>query len=243
MRRNIIREFEQLADALSGYSTMFGYNLKNLCVKAEEVSLLPIQAMVEGEMQNLEKCTTIGRKDDYSFMIFPNYEEDMLAVAKGIMAVHPEFKQEEGTMKVDAFDNDGNPTETDAHYILVTMPEVDDDRYDLLKKGAQVMYEACKNQMEVANTKADINLAQLTVDETEENMKLIKAERDKLNNQWDTHREDLYSAKLQEIEDAHDKWLSERAEQERLRQEQEAARGENVTHSMRIDQKHDEDAN
>ena len=234
MRRNIIREFEQLADALSNYSTMFGYNLKNLCVKAEEVSLLPIQAMVEGEMQHLEKCTTIARKDDYSFMIFPNYEEDMLAVAKGIMAVHPEFKQEESTMKVDMVDSDGNPTETDAHYILVTMPEVDDDRYDLLKDATNAYHEACKKQMEAVNARADINLAQLTVEETEENMKLIKAERDKLNKQWNDHRESLYTANLQEIEDAHKKWLIEEGKREIATMEEEDARGDDVTHSMRM---------
>jgi hypothetical protein len=214
---------------------MFGYNLKNLCVKAEEVSLLPIQAMVEGELQNLEKCTTIAKKDDYSFMIFPNFEEDMLAVAKGIISVHPEFKQEEKTMKVDTLDSDGNPTEADAPYILVTMPEVDDDRYDLLKDATNALHEACKNQMNAANSKADINLAQLTVDETEENMNLIKAERDKLNKQWNDQREDLYTAKLQEIEDAHNKWLAALDEQEEKRKEYEASHSQDVVLSMRLD--------
>ena len=234
MRRNIIREFEQLADALSSYTTMFGYNLKNLCVKAEEVSLLPIQAMVEGELQNLEKCTTIAKSDEYSFMIFPHYEEDMLAVAKGIMAVHPEFKQEEKTMKVDTLDSNGNPTQVDAHYILVTMPVVDDNRYDLLKNATNTLHEACKRQMEAANAKADVNLAQLTVGESEKNMKLIKEERDKLNAQWDDHRENLYKDKLKEIEDAHNKWMSENALIHQRNKEDAAANSENVVSSMRM---------
>ena len=243
MRRNIIREFEELADALSSYSTMFGYNLKNLCVKAEEVSLLPIQALVEGEMQNLEKCTTIAKKDDYSFMIFPKFEEDMLAVSQGIMAVHPEFNQKEETMKVDTVDTNGNPKEADAHYILVTMPVVDNDRYDLLKKGTKALYEACKKQMDTANAKADIKLAELTVGETEENMELIKQEREKLNAQWNGQRENLYQEKLQEIEDAHNKWLAEKNETAQRQQEEDAARGEDVTYSMRMGQTPDEDAN
>lgn len=242
MRRSIIREFEQLSESLSNYSTMFGYNLKNLCIKAEEVSLLPVQVLVEGEMKNLEKCTVIARKDDYSFMIFPKFEEDMLAVAKGIMAVHPEFKQEEKTMKVDTVDSEGNPTEADAHYILVTMPEVDDDRYDALKKGVEALYEGCKNQMDVANTNADVKLAVLTVDETPENMRLIKAERDKLNKQWTEHRDGLYHEKLQEIEDAHNKWLNQKADLDQKQKEKEDARGENVTYSMRMG-KNDEEAN
>ena len=77
MKRAIIKEFEQLGEMLSNYSGMLSYRLKNLCVKAEEVSLLPIQVLIDGEMQNLEKCTTIAKKDDYSFMIFPNFDEDI----------------------------------------------------------------------------------------------------------------------------------------------------------------------
>ena len=242
MRRSIIREFEQLSESLSNYSTMFGYNLKNLCIKAEEVSLLPVQVLVEGEMKNLEKCTVIARKDDYSFMIFPKFEEDMLAVAKGIMAVHPEFKQEEKIMKVDTLDENDEPTEADAHYILVTMPEVDDDRYDALKKGVEALYEGCKNQMDVANTNADVKLAPMIVDETPENLRLIKAERDKLNKQWTEHRDGLYHEKLQEIEDAHNKWLNQKADLDQKQKEKEDARGENVTYSMRMG-KNDEEAN
>ena len=242
MRRSIIREFEQLSESLSNYSTMFGYNLKNLCIKAEEVSLLPVQVLVEGEMQNLEKCTVIARKDDYSFMIFPKYEEDMLAIAKGIMAVHPEFKQEEKTMKVDTLDSDGNPTEADAPYILVTMPEVDDDRYDLLKNATEGLYESCKKQMEGANANADVKLAPMIVDETPENLRLIKAERDKLNKQWTEHRDGLYHEKLQEIEDAHNKWITQKTALDQKEKEKEAARGENVTYSMRMG-KNDEEAN
>ncbi len=240
MRRSIIREFEQLSESLSNYSTMFGYNLKNLCIKAEEVSLLPVQVMVEGEMQNLEKCTVIARKDEYSFMIFPKYEEDMLAVAQGIMAVHPEFKQEEATMKVDTLDENHQPTETDAHYILITMPEVDDDRYDVLKKAVDALYESCKKQMEGANVNADVKLAPLTVDDTPENMRLIKAERDKLNQQWNEHRDGLYHEKLAEIEEAHDKWLTQRAENERQQKEKDDARGDQVTYSMRMGNQEEE---
>ena len=145
-------------------------------------------------------------------------------------------------MKVDTLDENDEPTEADAHYILVTMPEVDDDRYDALKKGVEALYEGCKNQMDVANTNADGKLAVLTVDETPENMRLIKAERDKLNKQWTEHRDGLYHEKLQEIEDAHNKWLNQKADLDQKQKEKEDARGENVTYSMRMG-KHDEEAN
>lgn len=237
MRRAVLKEFDFLSDELSSFSGMFAYRLKNLCVKAEEVSLLPIQVMIEGELQNLEKCTILAKKDEYNFMVFPKYDEDMSVLQQGIMAVHPEFKQTIETMKVDTADEKGNVTQADARYVLLTMPEVDDNRYDMLKNAVNVAYDECKAQMEYANTKADAKIAELTVGETKENVDLIQHERDKLNQQWDEHRDKLYQNKLQEIEDAHNKWLTEKAVDEQKRQEDEAAHGTTAATSMRLDQK------
>lgn len=236
MRRVIIREVDDLGEALSNFSGVFAYRIMNLCVKAEEVSLLPIQVLVEGELQNLEKCTTIARNDDYSFMIFPKYEEDLPALQQGIANAHPEFKQEIGSKKYQATDRKGEVREQDAKYVLVTMPDVDDDRYDVLKDGVKLAYDQCKTQMDAANAKADVRLAELCVGESEENMQLIKEERDRLNEEWNGHRDNLYNEKLQEIEDAHNKWLTERDEKEQKRQEDEASHSETAARSMRIDQ-------
>lgn len=234
MRRVIIKEFEDLAEALSSYNAMFAFRIKNLCVKAEEVSLLPVKVPVEGEMQNLEACSTIGKSGDYEFVIIPKYDDDILMIGKALMAVHPEFKQKEESKNVEITDKDGNNREVETHYLRVTMPEVDDDRYDLLKDGVKLAYDQCKAQMEAANVKADARLAQITIGEPESNMELIKQERDKLNEQWYGQRDKLYNDKLQEIEDAHNKWLSEKSEIEAKEQEQAAARGEGVGSQMKL---------
>ena len=42
--------------------------------------------------------------------------------------------------------------------------------------------------------------------------------------------------KLQEIEDAHNKWLAEREEKEQKRQEDEASHGDTAAHSMKLDE-------
>lgn len=239
MRRSIIKEFDQLAEALSSFTAMFAYRLKNLCVKAEEASLLSVRVLVEGELQNLEKCAIIAKNGDFEFMIVPKFEEDMLQIQQGIMAVHPEFKQEVESMKVETADTEGNISEQDARYIHVTMPEVDDDRYDVLKEGVKLAYDQCKFQMQGANMKADAKLAELTIGESDENMKLIKGERDKLNTQWDEHRDKLYNEKLQEIEEAHNKWLSEEAVREAQREEEEAAHNQSAAITMKLNQDED----
>lgn len=243
MKRAILKEFDQLGESLSKDSAVFAFRLKNLCVKAEEMSLLPIQVLIEGEFQKLEECTVIGKPDDYSFMIFPKYDEDMVTLGQSIKVEHPEFKQDIKSMTVDTVDENGNPKEADARYILVTMPEVDDNRYDVLKDGVKLCYEECKAKMEADNMKADAKFSQLIIGESDEDIEKLKKEREKLNDQWYGQRDKLYNEKLQEIEDAHNKWLAEKSETAQRQQEEEAARGDEVTYSMRMGQTPDEEAN
>lgn len=206
MRREIIKEFDMLGDALSTLNAQFAYRLMNLCVKAEPVSLLSIEAMIEGEPQKLEDCTQIGKEDDYSFQIFPNYDGDIPALAQAIFMDHPEFKQEMKTMQVNISTDEDNPDMQDVHYIQVTMPEVDDNRYDVLKNGVKAYYEENKAQMESVCAKYDAKLATLLDGESEEDVKKVKKAREKQTKTWNEHRDTIYNDKLKEIEDAHEKW-------------------------------------
>lgn len=209
MKRAIIQEFEHVGDSLSMLSARFAYQLMNLCVKAEEVSLLPIEVMIEGEYEKLEDCTSIGKNDDYSFSIFPNFEEDIPALAQAIFQAHPEFKQEMKTMTMDNIpDGKGNHKDVELRYILVTMPEVNDDRYDVLKDGVKVLYEECKAEMSAVNAAADVKFAMLLVDESPEDHHQLKEAREALNRQWYEQRDSIYNNKIQEIEEAYKKWLA-----------------------------------
>ena len=206
MKREIIKEFDMLGDALSTLNAQFSYRLMNLCVKAEPVSLLSIEAMIEGEPQKLEECARIGKEDDYSFQIFPNYDDDISALAKAIFMEHPEFKQEMRTMQVDISEDESKPDMQDVYYIQVTMPEVDDNRYDVLKNGVKAYYEENKAQMEAVSAKYDAKLAKLLDGESDADIKKVKEARDKQTKTWYEQRDKIYNDKLQEIEDAHEKW-------------------------------------
>lgn len=234
MRRATIAEYDRLADKLASLVAMMDYRFKNICVKAEEVSLLPITARIEGEDKNLEDCATIGKDDDYHFMIFPKYDEDMMDIAVAIARVHPEFRQERKSMPVTVPDRHGNEKEVDAKYILLTMPEVDDERYDVLKEAVKVEYNLCKEQMEGANIVAQAKFATLAAGETKEDLDILQEEVDKLNEEWSGKRDDIHAAKLKEIEDAHRKWQEEQEESNQQRREEEAARGESAATSMKI---------
>ena len=221
MKREIIKEFDNLGDALSTLNAQFSYHLMNLCVKAEPVSLLSIEVMIEGESQKLEKCAQIGKEDDYTFQIFPNYEGDIPALAQAIFKEHPEFKQEMKTMQVNISIDEEKPDMQDVHYIQLTMPEVDDNRYDLLKDGVKVLYDGNKAQMEAVTAKADAKFAVLIVGESKEDADKLKAARDKQTKTWYEQRDSIYNKKLKEIEDGHKKWLVKQAKERMVRHREE----------------------
>jgi len=239
MRRSTIKEYNKLSENLSNYVTRMSYRFLNLCVKAEPASLLPVEVMIDGELQHLEKCSMLSKKDDYNFVIIPNFDEDMPIIGNGIFAIHPEFKQKLETMKVDVLDENGESKTQEVRYLLITMPVVDDDRYDILKEGVNVAYEECKTQMETTGKVSQAKFSALAMEESQEELDRLDKELEKMNKQWTDHRDKLYEAKLQEIEDAHNKWLAEKAEIDQKRMEDEAAHNEHAARSMRLNQEED----
>jgi ribosome recycling factor len=195
-----------LGDALSTLNAQFSYRLMNLCVKAEPVSLLSIEANIEGEFQKLEDCAQIGKEDDYSFQIVPNYDDDLPTLAQAVFREHPEFKQEFKKLQVDISEDPNNPDVHDVYYLQLTMPEVDDERYDVLKNGVKAYYEENKAQMEAVSAKYDAKLAKLLDGESDDDIKKVKQARDKQTETWYEHRDRTYNDKLKEIEEAHEKW-------------------------------------
>jgi ribosome recycling factor len=208
MKRSIGNELNELYTKLSNLSGVFGYQLQNLCVKAEPVALLTIEVNVEGENQKLEDCTTVAKKDDYSFTIVPHYEDDIPALEQGIFKAHPEFKLKKMTMTVDSIDLKGNPKEVEVPYILATMPDVTDERYNILNEGVKLLYENCKAKMEAAILKSDAKLAGLLVGESKDTVDEVTDAIDMIKKEWNDKREQTRDDKLKEIEDAYQKWLA-----------------------------------
>lgn len=202
-----------MSDSLSTLNAQFAYRLMNLCVKSEPVSLLPITAVIDGEQMKLEECAKVSKDDDYTFKIFPDYSSDIPALAQAIFRAHPEFKQEMLTQDVEYIDEDGQEQVEKMNYILLTMPEVNDERYDVLNDGVKAVYEDTKVKMENVIANADAKMADLMKDESEAEVEKLKKGRDKQVKTWTEQRDKVYNDKLLEIEEAHNKWLSEESEQ------------------------------
>lgn len=201
-----------MCDSLSTLNAQFAYRLMNLCVKSEPVSLLPIVVIIEDELQKLEECAHISKDDDYTFKVFANYSSDIPAVAQGIFKAHPEFKQEMFNQEVEYVDEDGEERVDQVPYILLTMPEVDDERYDVLKDGVKVVYEDTKVKMENVVVNADVKIAELMAGESEADIEKVKKARDKQVKTWTEQRDKIYNEKITEVEEAHRKWQAEEAE-------------------------------
>ena len=233
MKRAIINQLGQLSEQLKAYVGALNYRYLNLCVKAEEVSLLPIQVPIEDEFKNLEDVAYAGKRtgDDYSLYIVPKIQDDMRDIQQAVMKFHPEFIQEVQKEKVNAGEDGG---EQEVQLLRLKMPEVNDDRYDLLKQGVDTFYNMCKAEMEQAKMEADIQFATLSVDESPEDIDKLKKGVDETNDMWVKKRDQLRDDKLKEIEEAHNQWLADQQASAQKKQEEHAAHNEEVGSSMRI---------
>ena len=233
MKRAIINQLGQLSEQLKGYVGALNYRYLNLCVKAEEVSLLPIQVPIEDELKNLEDVAYAGKRtgDDYSLYIVPKIQDDMRDIQQAVMKFHPEFIQEVQKEKVNAGEDGG---EQEVQLLRLKMPEVNDDRYDLLKQGVDTFYNMCKAEMEQAKMEADMQFAALGIDEKPEDMDKVKKGVDETCDMWTKKRDQLHDEKLKEIEDAHNDWLANKQAADQKKQEDEAAKNQNAGSSMRL---------
>ena len=235
MKRSVSREYNQLQEKLTGYVAMLNFRFMNLCIKAEEASLLPVSVVIGGASQKLEEVAVIAKKDDYRFVIVPNHEDELKDVGRGIAMSHPEFKQDVESLHIEANDVDGNPMDNDVPYILATMPEVNDERYDILKEGVDMFYQECKTHMEKAiqHTKGQISMQ--IIGEPAEDVDQVNKAVDKLVDEKNSQRDKLREEKLQEIEEAYKKWQAEQA-----RKNPQNAENEKAMHSMRMTPENEE---
>ncbi len=232
MKRAIINQLSQLSEQYKGFVGALNYRYLNLCVKAEEASLVPIQIPIEDEFKNLEDVAYAGKKtgDDYSLYIVPKIQDDMRDIAKAVMQYHPEFIQEIEKETVEP----GDGSQQEVQLLRLKMPEVNDDRYDLLKQGVDIFYNMCKADMEKARMEADVQFATLSIDEKPEDVDNLKKGVDEMNEMWTKKRDQLRDEKLKEIEDAHNKWIADQQATAQKKLEDDAAHNQDVGSSMRM---------
>ena len=203
---------------LSGYVAQLNYRFMNLCVKAEPMSLLSARFNIQGEEKPIEDVAQVSKKGDYQFMAIPNFEDDMAPLAVGIALKHPEFKQEYGEETVNVVDEQGNPQSVKVKYLLLTMPEVDNNRYEALKTAVDAAYNQCKTQMEAVVERAEPEMALLQEGEDQQDIDRVKKAVERLKKSYIEQRDKLYDEKIKEIDEAHENWQINQVEKRRNRE-------------------------
>ena len=212
MKRSVINKFGMMESKLSGYVAQLNFRFMNLCVKAEPMSLLSARFNIQGEEKQIEDVAQVSKKGDYQFMAIPNFEDDMAPLAVGIALKHPEFKQEYGEETVNVVDEQGDPQSVKVKYLLLTMPEVDNNRYEALKTAVDAAYNQCKTQMEAVVQRAEPEIALLQEGEDQQDIDRVKAAIERLKKSYNDQREKLYDEKMKEIEEGHENWLIKQSE-------------------------------
>lgn len=245
MRKSIAMLLGEVKGKMSGYVALTNYRYMNLCVNAEPASLLCVNVELDDTTYNMEEVAAVAKPKDDQFAILPkdSSKELFLAISKGIMASHPEFKQEVKDLDEDeeSGDNEGNgisnimnSDDMSNKYILLTMPEINDDRHDIIIDGVDSLQKECLAKLDAVmqeyTQKFAIKLKGADVKEGDE-------AKDALQGLYDQHKELLeeYSNnKKEEVEKAYQCYLEEQDANENERQEEAAARNEEATQSMRM---------
>ncbi len=219
MNTYIMAEIDSAQKKMSGYIALMNYRFKNLCVKADPISLLPVTIYVDTDEYNMEDVANVNKPNDYQLGVYPKDPNNLQAILQGLYEAHPEFKMEQRSMKDDEESSDG----AGSLFLLLTMPEVDDNRRDILNNGIKGLCEECRARIDAIYAEQKAYFVELLAnskpEEVEEANQALKEAYNKCNDLVD----ELLFKKEDEIEEAYQRYLSK--QEEKLSAETDYAKG------------------
>lgn len=180
---------------MNGYVTLLSYRYMNLSIKAEPASLLPIKVTLGDDSVNFENTAYVTMDGDYKFVIYPKEQEYIPGIQAGITLHHSEFKQEIKHMEESENEDD--------NVIVLTMPEVDDDRYKFLIDTVKVLDADCKTRMDAAFTSYAAEIAIDMMDADSQTQEEATTALKEAKEHFEKEQKQYTDNKLKEIEDAH----------------------------------------
>ena len=106
------------------------------------------------------------------------------------------------------------------------MPEVDDDRYDVLMDGVKALYDQCKAECDRIKADYVAIITEKTIGLPEEDVEEAKNALEERFKMYTDYIDGYRDNKVQEIEEAHTRWLDKCNEATRIKQEEENVRGD-----------------
>lgn len=211
MKASIAKVITELQTKCLGYLTNTSYLYGQLCVKAEAMSLLGFEITTEKSGKKIENVADaiIHDKpdDDDKIDLFPKNGMSLDDIGAGVRDIHPEFKQSREKTQVE-----DEEYEESVEFLRLTMPEVDDDRRDVLNKGVDAVHDITKGQLDAIFTYTAGRLTVLSVGESPEEIKQVKDMLEENKKKYEGALEEMTSDKKKQIEDAYQRYLKKKAE-------------------------------
>ncbi len=240
MRKNTALTLGELESKLSGYVALLQFRYSNLCVEADPASLMPVSIEVDGVNYDIENVADVALTREDQMQVYPKDPGLLFSIGKAIAEYHPEFKQEIVEEKDEEDSKNGSSSaseeeDEDANKsILLTMPEVNKDRRDVLMDGVKVLYEQLKTTMDTNiqyyTQQVVTDLAGAPVSEINEAKEGVKDIKEQHYDLAKTYREN----KEKQIEEAYNSYLEKKTGKEKSRQEHEAATNKQATLSFKM---------
>ena len=225
MRKSTSFLLGEVESKMSGYVALMNYKYFNLCVKAEPASLLSLTVEYDKTGFDIEQVADVAMPQENQLQIYPKDPALLYAIGKAIATSHPEFKQDIVVDKDNEEENSDNSEKDDDadKSILLTMPVVNKDRRDALMDGINLLYNETKTQLDANFNLYTQKLALKLENASPEEINEAKEALENIRKQHNDLAKEYHENKEKEIETAYQLYLEKQAEQEKNKQEQEAA--------------------
>ena len=210
-------EIKALEKKFGGYQYLLTFRYSNLCVKADPMSLLPVTVTVGSVERNIEEVAEVVQMDEFHLAVIPKRMDVIRDLEEGVFNAHPEFK-----VSIEQMDEN----DAASKFLLYEMPPVDKKRRDLLTEATKSLYEECKARMDAVLLEEKKIFAELLADDPESLQEVVDQINEKHSNAVSDIQE-LRDKKLEEIEDAYEKFQEEHPQTDQLTDQ-------DVTQSMHL---------
>jgi ribosome recycling factor len=229
MNRKVEMLFSECQSQMNAHAMLLYIRYADFCVKAEPFSLLNVTVEVDDAEQQIEQVCGVDMPDDYTFVVYPNENQYVPAIIKGIAKEHPEFELEEKREKTTNASGQEDE-EIELHY---HMPKVDDNRFKAGTEYVDLCYDAAKTHIDAVQAKYSVKIPLAAKDEDTDALKeRLKADYDKYIAQCDEFK----ATKLAELEEAHNAYLADMTNVQQKEAEQENSEGINKIYSLNLEE-------
>ena len=216
MKIKISNVLIEMQERLLGYVSEMSYGYAQLCVKADPSSLLGFEERIDEKKYRMEDMARVfihdQKDDDDKIDLYPIDPAFITVLITGMFKIHPEFKiSVEKIDEIEGVEDDDSPQ---LKFIRLTMPTVTKEYRKTLLTAIDALDYKCKGRHEQMKVKYTSELMKVCVGEKPETIDEAKDVMEGLMKQYDDIRVKLTTQKKEEVENAFQRYLREKAKED-----------------------------